>query len=256
MAKKHLPAALISLAVLAVGATLHFGLPSSPAVAADKGQPTVIELFTSQSCYSCPPAEAYLGELAKRPDILALEFHVDYWDDLVYGSAGKWKDRFSKREYTQRQRGYAARLPRGRVYTPQMVIDGRAFEVGSRKRDVRNTMKKLNKSRGERLNVAVAATSGGFAVNVDGKVSENAGIWFVRFIREETTRVLRGENKGKTLANHHIVTDIQRVGEWRGDALSVTVPAQLEDGQNCAVLVQDDDHGPILGAAACPPLSS
>ena len=99
--------------------------PAIATAAAAEEVPTVVELFTSQGCYSCPPAEAFLGELAKRSDVVALEFHVDYWDDLVYGSAGQWKDPFSDPAYTRRQQVYARGIPGGRVYTPQIVVDGR-----------------------------------------------------------------------------------------------------------------------------------
>ena len=99
--------------------------------------PVVVELFTSQGCYSCPPAEAYLGELSKTAEIVALEFHVDYWDDLAHGGDGKWKDVFSRPEFTQHQRIYAGNFPNGQVYTPQMVVGGHGFAVGSNRRAVR-----------------------------------------------------------------------------------------------------------------------
>ncbi len=108
----------------------------TPAIA-DSQQLTVIELFTSQSCYSCPPAEAYLGELSEEENILALEYHVDYWDRLNYGCYGRWKDVFSTPEMTERQRQYNVKIRNtGNVYTPQMVIDGRTEAVGSRRREV------------------------------------------------------------------------------------------------------------------------
>ncbi|MDE0539179.1 MAG: DUF1223 domain-containing protein [Rhodospirillales bacterium] len=255
---RHMKRTLFSLTVAAAIAAGTAALIGShePAVAADASRPTVVELFTSQSCYSCPPAEEYLGELANRKDLIALEYHVDYWDDLVYGRAGKWKDRFSKREYTDRQRGYAGRLPKGQVYTPQMVIDGRAFEVGSRRGAVRRTLKRVAKERSERLDVQVTPAAAGLAVSVTGEAKPGGGIWFVRFIRKQTTRVLRGENHGKTLTNFNIVTELKRIGDWAGAPVSVTLPAGLADGQGCAILVQGENHGPIKGAAACPNPSS
>lgn len=119
-------------------------------------RPTVIELFTSQSCYSCPPAEAYLGELAEKDNIIALEFHVDYWNDLVHGGDGRWRDVHSSAAYTERQRAYAARLPRGQVYTPQMVIDGQSFAVGSRRQNVSERMRQAQNGAHRRLAVAVS----------------------------------------------------------------------------------------------------
>ena len=108
----------------------------SPA-SAQNSPPVVVELFTSQGCYSCPPAEAYLAELAERTDIVALEFHVDYWDSLTYMWHGQWKDPFSSPQYTARQRDYNVAIrDQSGVYTPQMIIDGRYEAVGSRRPQV------------------------------------------------------------------------------------------------------------------------
>ncbi len=237
-----------------IAASAVFMAPGSPVAADNNSKPTVVELFTSQSCYSCPPAEAYLGELAKRADVIALEFHVDYWDELVWGSAGKWKDRFSKPQYTERQRTYAARLPGGRSYTPQMVIDGQAFEVGSRKRAVGAALHKAAQRQEGRLDVSVRpGTDGALAVEVKGAATEPATIWLVRYIKEATTKVLRGENHGKTLVNHHVVTDVDRVGVWEGAPVTLDVSVGANDAADgCAILIQSEDQGPILGAASCP----
>jgi hypothetical protein len=198
------------------------------------GGPTVVELFTSQGCYSCPPAEAFLAELAGEDGMLALEFHVDYWDDLVYGAAGRWKDPFSSPAHTRRQQVYNQQI-RGRpnVYTPQMVIDGRYEAVGSRRGAVDGAAV---------ASVDVGAGSGG-----------SAGVWLVRFLRERRTEVRAGENKGKSLVSRHIVTEMRRIGGWDGGAAALSVSGfVLADGEGCAVLVQRDSQGPVLGAASCP----
>lgn len=228
--------------------------------------PTVVELFTSQSCSSCPPAEAYLGELAARPDLIALEFHVDYWNDLTYGLVGRWTDVHSNPANTERQRAYAARLTNtvgGGVYTPQMVIDGRAEAVGSQPRAVERAIVEARQSPSLRL--ALATTNGGktelrsvsAAPGSEGLRDIKADIWLVRYRERETTRVRGGENHGKTLVNHHIVTGMTRLGAWPlegGSLVFDTGSSVLDDG--CAVLVQaidaDRSLGPILGAARCP----
>jgi len=216
---------------------------------------TVVELFTSQSCYSCPPAEAYLGELAARDDIVALEYHVDYWDKLNYGSHGRWKDVWSKPEMTARQRDYNAELRNTRsVYTPQMVVDGRSEAVGSREREVDNLITQARRDGAPRVAVNLDRRAGSaLDISVSGAGGEKADVWLVTFVREHTTKVLRGENHRKSLTNHNIVRDIRRVGAWDGTAAGIAVEdLSLEDGQGCAVLVQDGATGPVLGAAYCP----
>jgi hypothetical protein len=242
------------LAILTAAAAL-LGAPGAMADPGADDGPTVVELFTSQSCYSCPPAEAFLGELAQRPDLVALEFHVDYWDDLVYGSAGKWKDVFSSPDNTDRQRRYNLSIRSSRqIYTPQMVIDGRYEAVGSRRSEVKAAIEQAMQTEAPRLSVTVApAADGGFAVDVAGGVADKAGIWLARFRRAEETEVQRGENKGKTLRNHHVVTALERVGEWSGAAQQLALPPiDVGGGEGCAVLVQTSAPGPILGAALCP----
>ncbi len=228
------------------------------AIADTRTAPTVVELFTSQSCYSCPPAEALLGELAARGDLIALEFHVDYWNDLVYGSAGKWVDVHSSAAHTARQRTYGARLDKG-VYTPQMIMDGRTEAVGSRNGEVARAIEAARK--GPRLTLAVSATdAGGFSIHIDDgapagqdRVRGSAQVWLARYLDEVTTRVRAGENRGKTLVNHHVVTGLIRLPNWAGGASTVeTEPIDLAPGEGCAILVQEPDQGAILGAAACP----
>ncbi|MBO6781748.1 MAG: DUF1223 domain-containing protein [Alphaproteobacteria bacterium] len=216
---------------------------------------TVIELFTSQSCYSCPPAEAYLGELAGDTSIVALEYHVDYWDKLNYGRHGRWKDIWSSPEMTARQRDYNAELRDTRgVYTPQMVIDGRSEAVGSRRRAVSNLIDKARNDGAPRVAVtARTREDGGIDIDLPAAAGTTANVWLVTFVREHTTKVLRGENHGKTLTNHNIVRDVRKVGSWNGAAGAISVKdLALEDGQGCAVLVQDGEVGPVLGATYCP----
>jgi len=247
--KSYLQAAVLGLAAI--------GVMSHSAAAAE--QLTVIELFTSQSCYSCPPAEKILGKLAQRDDIIALEHHVDYWDQLIHGSDGRWKDIFSSPESTDRQRRYNDSVEgRGYSYTPQMVFNGKAETVGNRKRAVSREISKAQKSQGERLTVAVAPlASGGLTITVDGSIGGKAGIWLLRVLDQQTVRPTGGENKDKNLVNHNIVREVRRVGDWAGSKATVDVAGyKLEEGFSCFVLVQTARPGPIIGAARCPALSS
>ncbi len=243
---KRLPAVLALAPVLGV---LALGPQTARA-----DSPTVVELFTSQGCYSCPPAERFLGELADRDGILALEFHVDYWDDLVHGAAGKWKDPFSDPAYTARQRDYNVQIRRrAGVYTPQMIVDGKFEVVGSRVGAVKSVIEDAQSRSGRRVKVAAEPTGGGLKVSLKDGPGRSGGVWLVSFLRQEATRVLRGENQGKQLVSHNIVTDMRRIGDWDGKDKTIDVGSVRNDEKTgCAVLVQAGDAGPILGAAQCP----
>ncbi len=238
--------------VFATGVFL-VGAPGS-ALAAEPA-PTVVELFTSQGCYSCPPAEAYLGRLSSRSDVIALEFHVDYWDDLIYGSAGKWKDPFSSSVHTQRQRYYNHQIRNtGSVYTPQMVIGGRLEVVGSHERKVERAIQRLQATPSVPLGVNVSnAGSGTLNITVEGPLTVPAAIWMVEFHRNIETKVRSGENKGKTLVSHHIVTQMKKLGDWSGTAIALQVEApKANSGKGCAILIQQAPGTAILGASYCP----
>jgi len=238
---------------IVLAAASAFGLSVGSTVAKDR--PVVVELFTSQGCYSCPPAEAFLGKLAGQPDIIALEFHVDYWNDLNYGSAGRWADPFSRPEFTRRQQLYNQRIrKKSGVYTPQMVIDGRFEKVGSRERAVMASVHRARKTDAPGLRISVRhGDANGLSVAVDGAPRSESSIWLVRFIRAATTRVLRGENHGKTLKSHNVVTQMTRIGQWRGKAVTLDVPnSRPGPKEGCVILVQNEKPGAILGVAKCP----
>jgi hypothetical protein len=165
---------------------------------ADSDWPVAVELFTSQGCYSCPLGEAYLGKLAKRPDVVALEWHVYYWDDLVYGSAGKWKDPFSSAGATTRQRDYNQCI-RGqrRVYTPQMIVAGLCEAVGSNRADVERAIRQMRKAVPKET-VDVRRDGNDLVIRAPGM---KARLWWVDFIKEHLTVIRSGENKGKPLAS-------------------------------------------------------
>jgi len=214
----------------------------------------MVELFTSQGCYSCPPADKFLAKLIKdNPEMVALEFHVDYWDDLNYGSAGTWKDPFSDASYTNRQRIYNQRALKGRpgVYTPQMVVNGHTAQVGSSRRAVNKALKVAVPP----LEIVAKQEGNDITISVEGDHSRRADIWLAVFDRNQVTEVPRGENHGKTMHNHHVVRELKAVGEWRDGAntTSVEVPALAQENSGCAVFVQERFNGPILAASYCSP---
>jgi len=209
-------------------------------------RPVVVELYTSQGCNSCPPADALLGELTQRADVLPLAFHVDYWDSLC------WRDSFSSADATRRQSLYAPKLGLDGIYTPQMVIDGASDVVGSRRGQV---MSLLN---GKRDGVSLKATRNAqdFVVDVgaakaDGKT---AVVLLVAYSANAETKVQRGENAGKTLHEFNIVRGFWRLGNWTGDAQQMHFDAaKLPEGTtNIALLLQETGPGPIIGAASFP----
>lgn len=222
----------------------------------------VLELFTSQACYSCPPAEALLGEIvSKFDDVLCLEFHVDYWNSINYGAHGQWQDPFSSAAYSKRQRDYNQLSLEGRagVYTPQMVMDGRTAFVGSQ---TPRAYYQLGKSSKLVLSAsAQLSDSGKVTVQVDGKHDSPADVWLITLDKKQTTIIPFGENHGKTLDNFNIVRDMKSIGVWNGDKVEIEFEiGELSDNQNCAVIVQEYNSskqtvkGPILGAALCKPV--
>jgi hypothetical protein len=205
------------------------------------GRPTVVELFTSQGCSSCPPADALLAELASRPDILALSFHVDYWDRLG------WKDPFSSPQATTRQHRYAALLDLATVYTPQIVVDGHWQAVGSERGEIRHALAKAAADP-VAIPLALAITGRQATARIgSGAGRETASLLLVGFDRRHVTAIKAGENGGRKLAYVDVVRSVRDLGRVSGE----TATADLADdwqGERIAALLQAED-GRILGAA-------
>lgn len=235
-----------TLKSLVASAILTLGL-SGPAIA-DDGAPVVVELFTSQGCSSCPPAEAFLHDLADRDDVIALEFHIDYWDYIG------WADPYADPKFTDRQRLYAANLDSRYVYTPQMVIDGTAHEVGSKRSAVLTLIEQSRDLKTDRPVIAIAHDAGsGHMVDLSiagPELVEPYDIVMVTFDASHLTEVKRGENRGKVLENRNVVRSLTKIGEWRGGTLTKTVDLSDMTGDGgCAILIQHPGGGPILAAA-------
>jgi hypothetical protein len=210
--------------------------------AAAEPAPVVVELFTSQGCSSCPPADRLLGELAGRADVLPLSFHVTYWDRLG------WPDTFGLEDSTRRQQLYAGWLGERRVYTPQMVIGGRIDVVGSAPGRVLAAIELLQDqaAAGPELTIADDRLSVGPGEQAD------AAIWLVAFDDHHDVAIERGENRGRTLRYHRVVREVTRLGDWHGGAIEIGLPlaalgAAGRDG--AAIVVQRLGDGAILSAA-------
>ncbi|MBS0539812.1 MAG: DUF1223 domain-containing protein [Proteobacteria bacterium] len=207
--------------------------------------PWAIELFTSQGCSSCPAADAQLGILRTRPDIVALSFHVDYWDYIG------WKDPFATREMTDRQRTYARVLRQRYVYTPEMVVDGITHEPGTSRDSIEEMLEAARHQSPQRATPQLTRVMDGpltiklapFAFEGDP-----AEIILAVYDPRHATPVPRGENTGRTLDNFNVVRRLETVAKWKGTAASWTVPAdRFKAGQGIAVLVQHADQGAMLG---------
>lgn len=230
-------------------------------------RPVVVELYTSQSCASCVPADQLLARLAKRRDVIALSFSVNYWDILG------WKDTLASESATRRQKAYAGVLGKGGVYTPQMIVDGGADAVGSRTDEVNAAINAalLPLARCEDKKCArkhmpvteVQPVAGIDAVHLDdGTVRVavapvpqgrriDATVWFFTLRRAVTVKISGGENQGKTLSYRNVVQDIKSLGKWNGSAVAFTVSydgLKAVPQDDIVILIQQNGYGRVLGA--------
>jgi hypothetical protein len=227
---------LLTLAVLSLAAQ---------AGAAWARPPVVVELFTAQGCASCGKADAYEASLAADKDILPLTFAVDYWDYLG------WKDTFAKPEFSDRQRAYDKRFGVAEVYTPQVVVDGRAQAPAVKTDDVDAL---VHSARHQLIDAPqMRWRGGGVAVGGGRRPVGGAGVWLVRYDPRETNVVVKdGDNRGHTVAERNVVVQLTRLGAWRGRPMLLTLPPPPQDGLKIVVLVQGDNGGKILGVLTQP----
>ena len=221
------------------------GLLAAGDSVAESTGPWAIELFTSQGCSSCPPADALLGKLARRSDIVALSFHVDYWDYIG------WKDRFATKETTGRQRAYARALQQRYVYTPEMVVDGRVHQPGIREGQVESMLADARRQSRPRTTPAIKRMADG-TLRIwlaAAKLERPADVTLFVYDRRHSTPVEHGENEGRRLDNFNVVRHFEIVGSWQGAEARWSVAAdRFQPEQGLAVIVQQSDHGPVLGA--------
>ena len=207
---------------------------ASPALAANL---TVVELFQSQGCSSCPPANANVMALSDRPDLLTLSFGVTYWDQLG------WKDTFASLQYTERQWDYARAFRRRNVFTPEVVVNGNADAVGQDRGEIEALIRR------EANNTAPAIQIGKEDVTV-GAGAGAATVWLVRYDpRIVQVSIARGENGGATLPHKNVVKSLAKLGEWAGKSAAYRLPPTADANLHDAVLLQAGPGGRILAAA-------
>jgi len=233
---------------LAVATALSLSVGSTSVIAADK-QPVVVELFTSQGCSSCPPADKILGELASQPNVISLSFNVDYWDYLG------WRDTLGSSKHTKRQQQYAANRGTRQVYTPQMIINGHVDVVGSRRSKVLAAVNKALTDNG-RVPMEISETAGEITIDVadspNSKLAAKSTVWVLVTSPKVSVPVERGENRGKKITYHNVVRQMVPAGMWDGKAIRITLPKdglEMSKGRDCIVLLQEGTVGKVIGAA-------
>jgi hypothetical protein len=210
-----------------------------PTIALASERPVVVELFTSQGCSSCPPANAFLNEMSnRRADVLPLAFHVTYWDRLG------WKDPFSFEAATARQGRYGHRFGDG-SYTPEIVVDGSVGLVGSYRDEVNAAIEQVKRDRHTAIDVNMGRAAEKVAIRI-GAGTGSGEILLIGFDHEHTTRIERGENGGRTLTESNVVRSIRPVGKWSGKPLQIDEP--FPEGQDMAAIIESPD-GRNVGAA-------
>ena len=206
----------------------------------------VLELFTSQGCSSCPPADALIERLSNRPDLLALSLPVTYWDMLG------WKDTLASEMNTRRQKAYASAMGRGGVYTPQIIVDGVSDVVGSREGQLDAA---IGARRSDLRDIPVALSASPNAIHIEiGSVPERtadeATVWMFHVLSHASVRIGAGENKGRSIDYQNVVRNIRAVAIWKGQPLALDVPRgdqALPQYDSIAVIVQEGGYGRVIG---------
>ena len=214
----------------------------------------MVELFTSQGCSSCPPADQIIGELAKDPSVIALSLPIDYWDYLG------WKDTLADSRFSARQKAYSHMRGEREVYTPQVVVNGSAHVIGSDRNGIESAIDDTKKADGV-MSVPVSMTLAGKQINISvaasskGPATGHGEVWICSISKSVPITIGRGENRGREITYHNVVRHLLKVGDWNGASGSWTVPLEniSREGVDAAVVyVQDgnrDKPGPMLGAA-------
>jgi hypothetical protein len=236
--------ALAALAIMSVAAPAT-AEPSAPA------NKTVLELFTSQGCSSCPPADALLARLGKNPDLVTLSYSVDYWNYLG------WHDTLSSSANSERQRDYARGRGDGSVYTPQMVVNGLAHVNGSNEAAIEMAVRSAAKNLADvKVPVSMHAEGDTLVIGIGAAPEKSdkraATVWLAIAKKNATVAITRGENRGRSLSYHHPVKELTPVGMWNGEAMTLRLPLKelKAMGGDCLVgLLQVENAGLILGAA-------
>ena len=254
---------MAALALLALGAgalgvgvlALSPGATGNAAAAGGETRPVLVELFTSQGCSSCPPADEFAVRLSAEEDVLVLSLPVDYWDYLG------WKDTLAQPAFTERQHAYAKVRRQHRVYTPQMMIDGQQDAVGSSEHKVRWLVQKrrtaLESGAGAELRLE-HGEDGALMAHVSSGLAgaDSATLWLVRLDARIEVAIGRGENRGRSVTYANVAREMTPLGRWHGGGWSIEVPAEAVRGNTGAALILQADPpggqrgtGEVLGTA-------
>jgi hypothetical protein len=227
--------------ILALGAASIFARPSFAAAK----RPVIVELFTSQGCSSCPPADAYIQTLIGKPDVIPLTYHVDYWDYLG------WRDTLGSAEYSQRQYDYAESRGDKNVYTPQTVVNGREHFVGSQRSSVADGIS--NAGAGNWVDIAMSENKTDVTIDIAaGVAGKEATLWLMAYAPSVSVEIKKGENAGSTVTYKNVVRKMVPAGMWHGEATKLVLPRSSVIPADCkgwVALLQEGKVGPIMGAA-------
>lgn len=231
--------------MFAVVRVLALVLPAVVALstAARAEEPVVVELFTSQGCSSCAPADRLLAQLANRADVIALSLHVDYWDYLG------WRDTFAKPKFTKRQYAYRDAWNKNVIYTPQIVVHGRRAVPATDVQAVDAAIKQAESAPAP-IDISIRPENGMLKCRIaPGHNPEPGTIWIAKYTLSATVDIKRGENAGRTMTYRNVVNSLMRMGKWSGSAVQEVEMPQPDPGEGVAVWVQNGKAGPIQGAA-------
>jgi hypothetical protein len=228
---------LLRSACLALVVALAAALPALAGGAA------VVELFTSQGCSTCPPADRLLARLAERDDVVALSLHVDYWDYLG------WRDTFARPEFGERQRGYRDAWGKNVIYTPQMVVHGRHDVPAADDAAVSASIDRVL-APVPLIAVSIRSDGGMLKCLIEPGLRPVTGtVWIAKYTLSQTVEITRGENAGRTMTYRNVVSSLMRMGTWSGGQAEEVEMPHPEPGEGVAVWIQDGASGPIHAAA-------
>ena len=218
-----------------------------PSASMAQALPVVVELFTSQGCSACPPADALLGRLSRDSSIVSISWHVDYWNDLG------WEDTLSRADFTARQKAYQKSLDVRFIYTPQIVVNGAWETVGSKERKVEDLIEKGRKT-SLRVPLTYERRPDGLEVHIEsGEIEAPATLWLVNTRSREDVDIAAGENSDRSLTYINVAKGVRKLGTYTGAAQTVMIPANdlgRDGSDGCALLLQEGGSGPIIGALA------
>ncbi len=229
------------LIILALLGFAYFASPPSDARAQE--MPVVVELYTSQGCSSCPPADEVLAEISNRDDVIALSMHVDYWDYLG------WRDTFAQRQFGLRQVAYRDAWGKSVVYTPQMVVQGSLNVSGSSASNLAEAIETAREVEPS-IKVMIERQGGMLKCRIEPGEDRVVGtVWIAKYTKSATVEINRGENAGRTITYMNVVNSLNRIGTWQGTEPEEVAMPQPEPGEGVAIWIQAGEAGPILAAA-------